>query len=112
MTFKLQSMQQILTQLQTELDMHESISFSVLNPDVEDVYAGSMLEIEEETYLYRGLKAWSDLAELLHCKMLVPREGVYPCITLTLKKLKIQSSFHLDNRKNKEEKYGVYFKLF
>jgi len=105
-------MKEILLQLQTELEMNESISFSVLNPDLGDVYAGNIVEIEGKKYLYRGLKAWSDLAEVLHCKMLVPKEDAYPYIILTFKMLKTQDSFHLDNRENREEKYGVTSSFF
>ncbi len=112
MLFTTQTMQEILPTLQKALAEQEQVSFSVLNPELRDTYAGSTLEIEGEKYLYRGLKAWSDLAELLHCKMLVPKESQYPCITLTFKKLQTQSSFHLDNTKNKEEKYGVTSSFF
>ena len=112
MTFKLQSMQEILTQLQTELEEHESISFSVLNPDVGDVYAGTTLEIEDEKYLYRGLKAWSDLAELLHCKMLVPKEGVYPYISIHLQKSQNTKLFSFRQYGKQRRKVRSYFKLF
>ena len=44
--------------------------------------------------------------------MLLPKEGTYPCVTLTFKKLKTQSSFHLDNTENREEKYGVTSSFF
>jgi len=112
MLFTSQTMQEILLTLKKALAEQEQVSFSVLNPDLSDNYAGNMVEIDNEIYLYRGLKAWSDLAELLHCKMLLPKKGDYPCITLTFKKLQIQSSFHLDNTKNKEEKYGVTSSFF
>ena len=112
MIFKLQSMQEILPMLQKGLTEQEEVSFSVLNPDLSDTYAGNTLEIDGEKYLYRGLKAWSDLAELLHCKMLIPKEGVSHYISITFRKLKTQSSFHLDNSENKEEKYGVTSSFF
>ena len=105
-------MQQILTQLQTELEKHESISFSVLNPDVGDVYAGSTLEIEGEKYLYRGLKAWSDLAELLHCKMLVPKEGCIPLHHTYLQKAQNTKLFPFRQYRKQRRKIRCYFKLF
>ena len=112
MTFTTQPMQEILPVLQKALAAQEQVSFSVLNPDIGATYAGNRIEIDGTPYLYRGLKAWSDLAELLHCKMLLPKEGTYPSITLTFKKLRTQSSFHLDNTENREEKYGVTSSFF
>ena len=112
MLFTTQTMQEILPLLQKVLAEHDQVSFSVLNPDLSDTYAGNKVEIGSQTYLYRGLRAWSDLAELIHCKMLLPKEATYPCITLTFKKLTTQSSFHLDNSENKEEKYGVTSSFF
>ena len=61
------------------------------------------LEIEGEKYLYRGLKAWSDLAELLHCKMLVPKRRSIPLHYTHLQKAQNTKLFHLDNTENKEE---------
>ncbi len=112
MLFTTQTMQEILPTLQQTLTEQEQVSFTVLNPDLGDTYAGNRVEIENETYLYRGLKAWSDLAELLHCKMLLPKEAAYPCVTLTFIKLRTQSSFHLDTSERKEEKYGVTSSFF
>ena len=112
MIFTTQSLQEILPLLQKVLTEQEQVSFSIFNPDLSDTYAGNVVEVEGKKYLYRVLKAWSDLAELLLCKMLVPKEGVYPCITLSFKKLKTQNSFHLDNTEKKEEKYGVTSSFF
>ncbi|WP_245609168.1 methyltransferase domain-containing protein [Sulfurovum lithotrophicum] len=105
-------MQEILLLLQQHLEIHDTISFSVLHPDLAEGYAGTLLHIDGETYLYRSLKAWSDLAELLHCRMLMPKEGAYPMVTITFKKLETESSFHLDTPGDKEEKYGVTSKFF
>jgi len=112
MTFTTQTMQEILPQLQNILETEENISFSVLNPDLSSTYAGTKVVIDAETYLYRSFKAWMDLAELLHCKMLLPKEGDYPLVTLTLKKLEADSSFHLETTSDKEEKYGVTSHFF
>jgi len=112
MTFTTQTMQEILPQLQNILETEENISFSVLNPDLSSTYAGTKVVIDGETYLYRSFKAWMDLAELLHCKMLLPKEGDYPLVTLTLKKLEADSSFHLETTSDKEEKYGVTSHFF
>ena len=112
MLFTTQTMQEILPILQKALTEEDQVSFSVLNPDLSDTYAGNSVETDGKPYLYRGFKAWSDLAELLHCKMLLPKEGEYPCITLSFKKLESRSSFHLDTSGKKEEKYGVTSSFF
>lgn len=107
MTFTSQSMQEILPIIQNELKERPSISFNVLNPDLSEGYAGEKVTLDEILYIYRGYKAWSDLAELCLCKMLTPKEGDYPLVTITLKKLDNKNSFHLDKDGVKEEKYGV-----
>jgi hypothetical protein len=112
MLFTTQTMQEILPTLQKALETEGKISFSVLNPDLAQEYAGSKVILEGETYIYRSLKSWMDLAELLHCQMHLPKEGEYPFITLTFKKLQADSSFHLDTTTDKEEKYGVTSSFF
>jgi len=104
MTFTTQTMQKILPELQTLLQDTSIITFSVLNPDESEGYAGHSVEINHQNYTYRGYKAWSDLAELLKCKMLTPKEDTYPLIKLTFKKLNCDS-FHNDDKSS--EKYGT-----
>ncbi|MEA3433372.1 MAG: methyltransferase domain-containing protein [Campylobacterota bacterium] len=112
MTFSHQTMQEILPLLQNRLKTDASVSFEVLNPDLGEGYAGNQLTIEEMSYIYRSYKAWTDLAELLMCKMLTPKESSYPLITLCFQKLETQSSFHLDTQSPKEEKYGAESHFF
>ena len=104
MTFNTQTIQEILPILQNKLQTEETITFSVFNPDLADAYAGNIISIEEHTYIYRSYKAWTDLAELLKCKMLTPKEARYPLVTLTFQKLK-EDSFHNDAKAL--EKYGT-----
>ena len=104
MTFSTQTIQEILPTLQHALQTEDTIQFSVLNPDLADEYAGNILNIEESRYIYRGYKAWVDLAEVLKCKMLTPKEARYPLVTLTFQKLK-EDSFHNDAKAL--EKYGT-----
>ncbi len=112
MTFTDQTMQEILPVLQKELATQNTIAFSVLNPELGEGYAGSKIDINEKTYICRGFKTWMDLSELLMCKILMPKEGEYPLITLRFKKLETDSSFHLNNNNKKEEKYGVDSQFF
>ena len=105
MIFTIQTMQEILPKLEESLQSQASVSFSVLNPDTKhELYAGESINIDNSDYLYRGYKAWVDLAELLKCKMLTPKESSYPLVTLTFEKLKV-TSFHTDNKN--DEKYGI-----
>lgn len=104
MTFTTQTMQEILPILQTALKDKNSITFSVLDPDKAEGYAGHRVEIGHQTYLYRGYKSWTDLAELLHCKMMTPKEVTHPYVSLTFEKLQ-NDSFH--NESKDSEKYGT-----
>jgi len=112
MTFTHHTMQEIFPILQNRLKTDSSVSFEVLNPDLGEGYAGNIITIEEISYIYRGYKAWTDLAELLMCKMLTPKESSYPFVTLCFQKLETQSSFHLDTQDPKEEKYGTESHFF
>ena len=112
MTFTHQTMQEILPILQNRLKTDTSVSFDVLDPDLAEGYAGNAMTIENRSYIYRGYKAWTDLAELLMCKMLTPKESSYPLVTLRFQKLETQSSFHLDTQSPKEEKYGTESHFF
>ena len=112
MTFTHQTMQEILPILQNRLKTDVSVSFEVLNPDLGEGYAGNLITIEESSYLYRGYKAWTDLAEILMCKMITPKESNYPLVTLCFQKLETQNSFHLDTQSPKEEKYGTESHFF
>lgn len=102
-TFTTQTMQTILPTLEKLLHTQNSVTFSVLNPDLADDYAGNSINIEDITYLCRGYKAWIDLAELLQCKIRTPKKIDYPLVQLTFQNLK-EDSFH--SEKKSEEKYG------
>ena len=105
-------MQDILPLLQEILKTDSSVSFDVFNPDLEEGYAGKQIIIEDKIYIYRGYKAWTDLAELLMCKMLTPKVSSYPLVSLCFKQLKTLSSFHLDTHSPREEKYGTESHFF
>ena len=107
MVFTHQTMQEIFPILHNRLKTESSLTFNVLDPDLGSGYAGHKILIEDKTYIHRGYKAWTDLAELLLCQMLTPKEGEYPFVTLRFEKLETQNSFHLDTTSPKEEKYGV-----
>ncbi|HEY9190293.1 MAG TPA: class I SAM-dependent methyltransferase [Sulfurovum sp.] len=85
----------------------EHFSFEIVDPDLGEGYAGETIEIEGTSYLCRSYKSWTDLAELLLCKMMTPEKGSYPLVTMRFKKLETQSSFHTRSEGMKEEKYGT-----
>ena len=107
MTFMQHSMQDILSLLQNTLQTDNTVIFNVLNPDLGEGYAGNQIIIDKLTYIYRGYKTWTDLAELLMCRMHTPKEAEHPLVTLRFEKLDTQSSFHHETEDPREEKYGV-----
>ena len=104
MTFTTQTMQEIIPYLQTRLKDQGKISFKVLDPDLEEGYAGKEVIVEGKRYIYRGYKAWVDLAELLKCKMLTPQKQDNTLVCIHFKKLNTDS-FHTDIQES--EKYGT-----
>ena len=67
-----EEMFEIIQYLGNELKTDNEISIEVLNPNIKDnVYAGEKIKIEDKEFIYRSYKSWSDLAEILFCKMLV-----------------------------------------
>lgn len=86
----------------------KKLEFEVLNPDcLSSTYAGKSIKIEDEEYIYRGYKAWTDLSELLFCRMLTPRVNSGHTVIIGLERLNIDDSFHRSTEEIKEEKYGV-----
>lgn len=50
-----------------------SIVFEVLHPDLSSThFSGEYVEIEGQSYIYRSLKTWMELAEQLRCRMWTP----------------------------------------
>jgi 2-polyprenyl-3-methyl-5-hydroxy-6-metoxy-1,4-benzoquinol methylase len=116
--FTSESMHNIIAILESQLQhthAHETIAFEVLNPDcATSTYAGSIITYNERTYIYRGYKAWTDLAQLLFCKMLTPQIASEHTVILTFEKLNIQESFHKTHVPDRSEKYGSnspFFKI-
>lgn len=111
MVFTNESMLSISILLQEELSKKDKVSFTVVNPDyTQEVYAGKEIIIEGKTYLYRGFKAWTDLCELLFCRMLTPSKINDYLVSLSFEKLNVDESFHKTKAGN--EKYGVESSFF
>jgi 2-polyprenyl-3-methyl-5-hydroxy-6-metoxy-1,4-benzoquinol methylase len=98
---------EVVNILKERLKQNLTLSFMVLNPDLYGGnYAGQEVVIDGKHYLYHSLRAWMDLATLLHCRMLTPSINTDETITLHFKKLETDS-FHKDNPTDKSEKYGT-----
>lgn len=99
-------MSDILAWAHTTLKESDTIALEVLNPDLSHgSYAGEPVTIGGDTYLYRSYKAWSDLGEILFCRMLTPAPVSEHTVRITYEKLDLGDSFHRSDEK--EEKYGT-----
>ena len=112
--FTNESMLVIISYLEKELQNKDEILFEVLNPDVNiNIYAGEMLKIKNQEFIYRSYKSWCDLAELLFCKMLISSINL-DTVVIKLQKLNKDDSFHKDLNDEKNEKYGknsIFFRI-
>ena len=108
-TFTHESMLDITTYVKTQLEKGErTVEFCVLSPDyLSNTYAGKRVEIEGVDFVYRGYKAWSDLAELLYCRMLTPLMEEKHLVRVRFEKLDITESFHHLKATSLQEKYGT-----
>jgi len=109
-SFSIEPLVEILTWGQNVLKEFDTLTFEVLNPDIErGHYAGETITIDETDYLYRSYKAWSDLGEILFCRMLTPKLLSDHTVQITYEKLDLSDSFHHSDEK--EEKYGTQSKF-
>ena len=103
--FTNEKMYEIISYLNEELKNKNKIEIEVLNPSVKnDAYAGEIINLEKE-YIYRSFKSWSDLSEILFCKMFILKLNS-KTIVLEFLKLDSKESFHKDINDEKKEKYG------
>ena len=96
----------ILEEKLNSLNAKKIIEFEVINPDIQtSIYAGNIITIENQQYIYRGYKAWVDLAQILYCKMLTPLLSTPNRVIIRFEKLNEDVLFHAADI-DKEEKYG------
>ncbi len=97
--------------LHQHLQEEHRVEFEVLNPDnYRGKYAGEEIVRQNVLYLYRGYKAWMDLAELLSCRMMTPEKTDEYHVRLIFEKLDHTESFH--KTQSSIEKYGVDSEFF
>jgi len=110
LNFTNQEMLQIIIVLQKKLNnlnAKDIVKFEVINPDFcSSTYAGNLALIDNKEYIYRGYKAWIDLAHILHCRMLTPIIKSHNTVIIKYEKLNADDSFH-KSIEDKEEKYGT-----
>lgn len=109
--FTNENLYDVISYLQENLKTSSEVSIEVLNPDFFiSSYSGELVTLGDETYRYRGLKDWTDLAQKLFCRLLTPKIISSETIEIRFKKLNVEDSFH--NSENKEsEKYGTNSKF-
>ncbi|HBM35321.1 MAG TPA: methyltransferase domain-containing protein [Sulfuricurvum sp.] len=104
--FTTEPLTDILSWAHETLKGADHLTFEALNPDIgRGHYAGETITINGNEYLYRSYKAWSDLGELLFCRMLTPKIISEHTVQITYEKLDLSDSFH--RSEEKEEKYGI-----
>ena len=101
-----ENMFEIVLYLENELKSFNEVDIEVLNPNIkDDIYAGERLQLNNQEFIYRSYKSWSDLAEILFCKLLIMKlEVTY--VQIRFQKLNKTESFHNDINDEKNEKYG------
>ena len=106
-----ETMWEILTSLEAMVSSakpKEIIVFQIPNPDRgAEHYSGSQIDINGLAHLHHSWKAWSNLAELLYCRMLTPKTAGEDEVILYFQKLDRSDSFHQTQPQNKKEKYGT-----
>lgn len=104
--FSYESMFEIISYLEEELKTKNEILFEVLNPNIEkERYIGEKYILENQEYIYRNFKTWTDLAELFFCRLNVESINKNKLI-IKFDKLNKLDSFHNDMNNDKNEKYG------
>ena len=105
LTFSSQSLLEIIAILEEHLQTIKSgelLEFETVNPDIASLkYAGSLIN----EYIYRGYKAWTDLAEMLYCRMLTPIIKDANTVIIRFEKLNTLNSFH-NVEDDSDKKYG------
>ena len=105
-TFSMLEIIEILKKQLLQISAKDVLEFEVMNPDyLSSVYSGQQIEIEGELFIYRGYKAWVDLAQILYCRMLTPIVISQIKVIIKFEKLNEDDSFHRQITQ-KEEKYG------
>lgn len=109
-----ENMFEIVLYLENELKNFNEVDIEILNPNIkDDIYAGERLQLNNQEFIYRSYKSWSDLAEILFCKLLIIKVDENS-VQIRFQKLNKIDSFHNDVNDEKNEKYGedsIFFRI-
>ena len=89
------------------LSENDVLEFEVINPDISNEFSGTIISISGKKYIYRPFKVWVDLAEILHCKMLLPKDIGSNHILIRYRPLNISKSWHNHSGVDISERYGT-----
>ncbi len=90
-------------QIFTNQSLYEIID--ILTIEVEQLKDNEIIEFKVTN---NNFKVWVDLAQILHCKVLMPQECDDGLILIQFQKLNTKQSFHSENNQDKiESKYGI-----
>jgi len=105
--FTQSSMPTVIKILKDRLRDDIEVSFEVLDPTLSSgLYAGESILLDERSYLHHSFKSWTDLAELLDCRITTPVK--YNKHTVLIKYIKLRKdSFHKSSNIDITEKYGI-----
>jgi len=96
---------EVLDIIQNMLDSNKIVEVIIPNPDLgSSLYGGTTLKNGSTHHSWR---AWSDLATILHSRMLTPEVISKERVILRLERLNKTQSFHKRKDINNEERYGV-----
>ena len=109
MKFTTESLFEIKEQLKKKMKKSplDTVEFEVIDPDLSSEFSGTMISIAGERYIYRPYKIWSDLAEVLKCRILTPERISDNTILIRYKPLNITKSWHTNSGVDIKEKYGA-----
>ncbi len=109
MIFFDQPLSQIFITLKEKLissEVNDILEFEVIDPDISNEFSGTTISISGNRYIYRPFKVWTDLAEILQCKILTPKSAAENRVLIRFKVLDINRSWHNHSGADITERYG------
>ena len=110
MIFTEQSLYTIYSELKeriASLPANGTVDFEVLDPDISNDFSGTLISVSGQKYIYRPYKAWVDLAEILHCRIMTPQKSYNNRVLLKYRRLDVQRSWHNHSGTDISERYGA-----
>lgn len=96
----------VLSEKIKELKVNDVIEFEVIDPDYSNEFSGTIISIQGRRYVYRPFKVWTDLAEILYCKIMTPKILDKNRILIRYKLIDTKRSWHNHSGVDITERYG------